>query len=441
MKYVLQVMLLVLSIMMVTSNAQQYPKPVGYVSDFARLLTQEQSKALNDDLIAFEKSNTIEIAVVTVPWLNNKSIEDYTRDLANEWGVGKRGQSNGIVFLIAPKERKMRIGIAEGARKTLTDSQADTIRDTAVLPRFKAGNMQQGIIDGTHAIMRVFDTNTVHVAPVKEIPQESSVVGPTEKSGGFPNNLKTLVIFFGIAIIVILVGLYIAYSVASAVDRRNFFEEIERLKKKFPMVEKAIKNSDVNEETRKMFAKLKASFSTFDCLKVTSKTVYDSKLHSKLLSLHLGESLDDITCRVKNQIAFAEKARREGPELLKNLPKMIKDTEKKIADGKSSSKATTYLEEARKQYVQAETQYSGMTMTDWLILYMILDNAQSNVMRAESVHDTANRSWSQRPADDDTTYDHSSTSSNDSSSSGDFGSSSGFDGGGGFDSGGSSGSW
>src|SRR3989338_9019865 len=152
---VLAVMLLLVAT--VTTYAQQYPKPTGYVNDFGNLLTREQGASLNDKLAAFEKKTTIEIAVVTVFSLNNQSIEEYTRGLAKEWGVGKRGQNNGVVFLIAPKERKMRIETASGVRSVLTNSRADQIRDEAVLPRFRAGNMAQGIIDGTHAIMRILD--------------------------------------------------------------------------------------------------------------------------------------------------------------------------------------------------------------------------------------------------------------------------------------------
>src|SRR3989338_114690 len=159
---VLAVMLLLVAT--VTTYAQQYPKPTGYVNDFGNLLTREQGASLNDKLAAFEKKTTIEIAVVTVPWLNNQSIEDYTRGLAKEWGVGKRGQNNGVVFLIAPEERKMRIETASGARSILTNSRADQIRDDAVLPRFKAGNMAQGIIDGTHAIMRALDASSLPAA-------------------------------------------------------------------------------------------------------------------------------------------------------------------------------------------------------------------------------------------------------------------------------------
>lgn len=140
-------------------HAQQYPEAIGYVNDFANLLTHEQGTSLNDELIAFEKKTSIEIAVITVSSLEGQNIEDYTQGLARNWGVGKQHQDNGIVFLIAPKERQMRIEVASGVRSILTDSNADRIRDSVVLSSFRSGDMAQGIIDGAHSIMRTFDVS------------------------------------------------------------------------------------------------------------------------------------------------------------------------------------------------------------------------------------------------------------------------------------------
>lgn len=344
-KAALAVVLLVVAIV-ITAYAQQYPKATGYVNDFANLLTREQGVLLNDELIAFEKKTTIEIAVVTVPWLNNQSIEDYTRGLAKEWGVGKRDQNNGIVFLIAPKERKMRIETASGARSILTDSRADQIRDDAVIPRFKAGNMPQGIIDGTHAIMRTFDASSAPAIAEKEIAQARQS-GPEEWTYDDKMALGGTVVMALLLLVVM------------------FFQ---------------------------------------------------------------------IVSKIKQKIAFTEEARKEGPELLKKIPDMIKAAEKKLAEGKSSPKAVEYLEQARTQYARVRSQQSGMTMTDWTILYLILTGIRSNTANAESAHQDANTDYSN---------DYSSRSSSPSSSNRFGDSKSGFSGGGGFDSrgGGSSGSW
>lgn len=413
-----------------TAQAQQYPKATGYVNDFANLLTREQGVSLNNELAVFEKKTTIEIAVVTVPWLNNQSIEDYTRGLAKEWGVGKRGQNNGIVFLIAPKERKMRIETTSGARAILTDSRADQIRDQAVLPRFKADNMAQGIIDGTHAIMRTLDASS---APVES--ERGTTSAPQSTSSEWTaEDTKVLGYVLGSIAGVVFLLFLIVPPIRRSKARKYVLENKGSLVMKFVEAERTARSSDVKEETRKKLAKLKDEFSSIDRLTATSEGAKWLELREKLDSMDypLGQIVSDM----KREIAFAEKARKEGPELLKKIPGMIEAAEKKLAEGKSSPKAVKYLEKARAQYSQVQSQQSGMTMTDWVILYLIMTSIQSNTANAESAHQYAN-------TDHSNDYSSSLISSDSSPSYGFGDSSSGFGGGGGFDSsgGGSSGSW
>ena len=441
-KTVLAVVLLVVAIA-TTAHAQQYPKATGYVNDFANLLTREQGASLNDELAAFEKKTTIEIAVVTVPWLNNQSLEDYTRGLAKEWGVGKRGQNNGIVFLIAPKERKMRIETASGARTILTDSRADQIRDNAVLPRFKAGNMAQGIIDGTHKIMRALDASSAPVAAERE----TSQVPQSTPSEWTSEDTKVLGYVLGSIAGVVLMLFLIVPPVRRSKARRYILETNGGIASRFAEGERTARSSDVKEETRKELTKLKGEFSSIDRLTATSEDVKWLELREKLDSMNY--PLIHIVYNMKREIAFADKARREGPELMKKIPGMIEAAGKKLAEGKSSPKAVKYLEEARTQYSQVQAQQSGMTMTNWVILYLILTSIQSDTANAESAHQYANTDHSNaESAHQCTNTDHSNaessrSSSSDSSPSYGFGDSGGFSGGGGFDSGGggSSGSW
>lgn len=422
---------MLLLVVTATAYAQQYPKATGYVNDFANLLTSEQGASLNNDLAAFEKKTTIEIAVVTVPWLNNQSIEDYTRGLAKEWGVGKRGQNNGVVFLIAPKERKMRIETASGARSILTNSRADQIRDNTVLPRFKTGNMAQGIIDGTHEIMRALDASAAPAAAERETSQAPQSA-PREWTS---ENTKVLGYVLGSIAGVALMLFLTVPPVRRLKARKYVLETKGGIASRFAEAERTARSSDVKEETRKKLTKLKGEFSSIDRLTATSEGVKWLELREKLDSMDY--PLSQIVSDMKREIAFAEKARREGPELMKKIPGMIEAAEKKLAEGKSSPKALKHLEEARTQYAQVQAQQSGMTMTmmDWVILYVILTSIQSNTANAESAHQYANT---------DHSNDYSSrASSNDSSPSYGFGDSGGFGGGGGFDSGGggSSGSW
>lgn len=375
---------LVLVVAITTAHAQQYPKATGYVNDFANLLTREQGMSLNDELAVFEKKTTIEVAVVTVPRLNSQSIEDYTNGLAKEWGVGKRGQNNGVVFLIAPKERKMRIETASGAREILTDVRADQIRDNTVLPRFKAGKMAQGIIDGTHAIMQALDASSAPVTAEREAPRTPQSA-PHEWTA---EDTKILGYILGSIAGVVLFVFLVVPRIRRSQARTYVLESKGAVAAKFAEADVTARSSDVKEETRKKLRALKNKFSSIDRLTAASEGVNWIEVRENLSSMNylLGQIVSDM----KGELAFAEKARKEGPELLKKIPGMLEAAEKKLAEGKSSPEAVKYLTQARTQYEQVQSQHSGMTMTDWVILYVILMSIQSDTANAESAHQYAN---------------------------------------------------
>lgn len=410
----------------IMAYAQKYPESTGYVNDFANLFTREQGISLNNELAAFEKKTTIEIAVVTVPWLNNQSVRDYAEGLAKEWGVGKRGQNNGIIFLIAPKERKMLIEPASGARVILTDSRANQIRDNTVLPYFKSGNMAQGIIKGTYAIMQVFDASFVSVT------NENMMVSAQQSTHReeAPNNKSVPGYMFGSVIGIAVLCFLVIPPIRGSKARKYVLENKKLIEAKFTEANELAKSPDVKEETRKKFTKLKDEFSSINRLTVKSKGIKWLEVREKLDPM--GYSFDLVISSMKREIAFAEKARKEGPALLKKIPDIIKAAEKKLSEGKPSLKAVKYLENVQKQYAQVQSRQSEMTITDWVVLYMILTNIQSGAANAESIHQHENTGYSSN---------YSSESNYDSNSSYGFGDSGGFGGGGGFDGGGSEGSW
>jgi uncharacterized protein len=404
-------------------HAQKYPKSTGFVNDFANLLTHEQGAALNKELIDFEKKTTIEIAVVTVPWLNNQSIEDYTRGLAEEWGVGKGGQDNGVVFLIAPKEHKMRIETASGVSSILTDSQADKIRDNIIIPNFKAGNMPQGIIEATHEIMHVLDTDSAPATTEKEnsrVPADSWTAKDTQ---------AVEYALLGMAFVALLLFLIVP-PIYRAKARKYVLENKEAMAIKFAKADEIAKNSDVEEKSRKKFEDMKSEFALIYQLTATSKEAHWLDVREKLDSMEY--PLSRVVQEMNQDIAYAYEARKKGPALLKKIPSMIEAAEKKLAKGKASSEAMKYLEEAKAQYAQVQSKQSEMTLTDWVFMYMLLTNIEANTANAETAHQYTNT--------DHSSYS-SSSSSSDSNSSYGFGDSGGFSGGGGFDGGGSSGSW
>lgn len=132
-----------------------FPKPTGFVNDFADVMSSENKARLEQTLSAFEKASGDEVAVATLPSLQGEPVEDVAVQLFKEWGIGKKGQDNGALFLIAPNERRMRIEVGYGLEGTINDALAGRILDQAVVPRFRAGDMNGGIAAGALAIVQV----------------------------------------------------------------------------------------------------------------------------------------------------------------------------------------------------------------------------------------------------------------------------------------------
>ena len=127
-------------------------RPQGWVNDFAGILSDNirgQIRGLCDDV---KRSTGAEIAVVTVTSLEGMSVEEYAFRLLEKWGIGEEDKDNGVLFLIAPNERKTHIEVGYGLEHIITDGRAGGILDEAVVPFFKKNDYDQGILQGTRRI-------------------------------------------------------------------------------------------------------------------------------------------------------------------------------------------------------------------------------------------------------------------------------------------------
>lgn len=125
--------------------AAGFPEPVGYVNDFAGIFSGEFQKSLEEELSHFEKETTAEIAVVTIESLGDDSIEEYAVRLFEEWKIGKKEKDNGLLLLVAVKERKVRIEVGYGLEPIITDGRAGRIIREKIVPNFKKENYEEGI--------------------------------------------------------------------------------------------------------------------------------------------------------------------------------------------------------------------------------------------------------------------------------------------------------
>ena len=113
----------------------------GWVSDEAHLLSTREKAALTARLIDLERTRGHQFVVVTVNSLNGQDIASYTRNLGNSWGIGRKDINDGVILLVAPTEKKVRIEVGLGLEQTLTDEKAATIIDHDIPPRFASGDM------------------------------------------------------------------------------------------------------------------------------------------------------------------------------------------------------------------------------------------------------------------------------------------------------------
>lgn len=133
-------------------TAQTFPKLTGRVVDTAGLLSPEQVQQLTRLSAETETASSRQLVVATIPDLQGYAIEDYGYRLGRDWGIGQKDANNGIILLVAPKERKVRIEVGYGLEPIMTDALSSVIVNQTILPRFRAGDMAGGIVAGAQAI-------------------------------------------------------------------------------------------------------------------------------------------------------------------------------------------------------------------------------------------------------------------------------------------------
>ncbi|MGX5736806.1 TPM domain-containing protein [Bosea thiooxidans] len=132
-----------------------YPALTGRVVDGANLLAPDIRQRLEDKLKAHEDKTSDQVVVATLPSLQDITIEDFANGLFRHWQLGQKAKNNGVLLIVAPKERKVRIEVGYGLEGALTDALSKVIITTAIAPKFKTGDFAGGIEGGTDAILTI----------------------------------------------------------------------------------------------------------------------------------------------------------------------------------------------------------------------------------------------------------------------------------------------
>lgn len=162
----------------VPAAAQTFPPLSGRVVDAANVIPDDQEAAITAKLKAVEDQSGRQFVVATVPSLEGYPPEDYGYKLGRAWGIGQKGENNGLILLVAPNDRKVRIEVGYGLEPIMTDALSSVIINTQIIPRFKAGDLPGGIMAGVDAIVPQL------TLPAEEAQKRASLAGQQRDSGG-----------------------------------------------------------------------------------------------------------------------------------------------------------------------------------------------------------------------------------------------------------------
>jgi uncharacterized protein len=133
----------------------RFPALSGRVVDEAGLLAPATRERLAERLAAHEQATGEQVVIVTLASLQGYPIEDFGYRLGRHWGIGEKGKDTGALLIVAPRERAVRIEVGYGLEAWLTDATSRAIIEQDILPAFRRGDFEGGIVAGSAAMLRV----------------------------------------------------------------------------------------------------------------------------------------------------------------------------------------------------------------------------------------------------------------------------------------------
>lgn len=134
-------------------HALDVPQLKGRVNDYAGMLSPNSAKALEQKLAAFERETSNQVVLLTIPSLDDETIEGYAIKVAEAWKPGQKEKGNGVILILAKKEKKIRIEVGTGLQGALPDITSGQIIRTNMAPHLKRGDLDTGIVAGIDGII------------------------------------------------------------------------------------------------------------------------------------------------------------------------------------------------------------------------------------------------------------------------------------------------
>ena len=193
----LPALLLALIVALPVLAAPTFPPLTGRIVDEANLLAADDRRTLEAELQALEEKSSDQLVIFTARSLQGYEIEDFGYQLGRTWQIGQRGKDNGVVLIVAPNERKVRIEVGRGLEPQLTDAMSRLIIENAILPAFRRGDFAAGIKAG------VRDIRDVLLGDPEAVKARARASSKRENVPGISPALIMLIFFIAMALLMI----------------------------------------------------------------------------------------------------------------------------------------------------------------------------------------------------------------------------------------------
>ncbi|MEF3302902.1 TPM domain-containing protein [Paenibacillus sp. GYB003] len=156
--------------------ASGVPAPVGdiYVQDFARILDDDAKQELVSYGETLETMSGAQLALLTVASLEGRPLEQFANEALRAYGLGQRGKDNGVLIVLAAKEKQIRIEVGYGLESVIPDSRAGSLLDEHAAPYVKAGKLNDAAVGIYLAVFEAIASEAVLGAGAGAEPGPSS---------------------------------------------------------------------------------------------------------------------------------------------------------------------------------------------------------------------------------------------------------------------------
>ncbi|MDQ6734866.1 MAG: TPM domain-containing protein [Nitrospirota bacterium] len=156
-RYIISLTLSLLVLLSPSAFALDVPPLTGRIVDLAHLLPSDVAASLSAELAEHDRKTGNQIVILTLPSLEGEPLEEFSHRVSTTWKLGRTGTDNGVLLLVVPGERRIRIEVGYGLEGTLTDAKSSQIIRREIVPRFKSGDFAAGINAGVKAIMATIE--------------------------------------------------------------------------------------------------------------------------------------------------------------------------------------------------------------------------------------------------------------------------------------------